>query len=85
MAVASTECLYELNPFGGLVSTHRVFCGYNNCDNNAVGHIRVVDRGWCGNVCEKCAAKIKNGRRVVEDKHLRGVLSEEDGDGQQVG
>lgn len=79
MAVASTECLYELNPFGGLSGTHRLFCGYGDCDETAVGHIRVVDRGWCGNVCGKCGNKIKNGRRVVEDKQLRGLVSEEDG------
>jgi hypothetical protein len=78
--MASTECLHELNAFGGFQGTHGRFCGYGDCDDDATTHIRVIDRGWCGNVCGKCKDRIARTHRVAVETKLRGLNSEEDHD-----
>lgn len=71
---ASTECLHELNPAGGFGRQHKRLCGYHpECFEDAVVHVRVVDRGWCGNVCGKCRDRISREHRVAVSENLRGL------------
>ena len=78
--MASIECLHELNPSGGFSGSHGLFCGYRpECYTEATVHVRVTDRGWCGNVCGKCRERIGREHRIAVDGRLRG-LSEESND-----
>lgn len=73
-----TECLYELNPMGGLERTHHRLCGYQtDCVTEATEHLRVSDRGWCGNVCKRHGDKIAMTHVVRREGTLRGLEANE--------
>lgn len=70
----SGECLHELNAYGGFRGSHRRLCCYRpDCDADAVVHVGIVDRPWCGNVCKRCASRIMNHHRVQVDEQLKGL------------
>lgn len=73
MAQASDECLHELNPAGGFARQHSRLCGVISCADDAVVHVRVVDRGWCGNVCRRCQNRISSLHRVRVSEMLMGL------------
>lgn len=74
-----TECLHEANPNGGFANQHGRLCWYNRaCFADAVVHVRVLDMGWCGNVCGKCADRLDKHHRI-KTGGLRGLSEENNG------
>lgn len=71
--MAEDTCIHEANPNGGFAKLHGRLCGYSlDCFQDAEVHVRVVDRGWCANVCDGCAKKIGQRHRLAIGQ-LRGL------------
>lgn len=63
----NTDCLNEINPFGGFVGSHNGRCSRGiespEVHLGPTHHVRVD--GWCGNVCQQCADEMKKRNNAV--------------------
>lgn len=55
--MATTDCLYSINPMGGGVGSHNGRCslGLESPDIHLRASHHVRDGVWCGRVCNQCA------------------------------